>query len=93
MNADALVTFNGPKNTCEVALRGSVSAQAMPSGEVVPYLVDEVKLPKGALFDIVTIPNVNVAEYEQVMAALKAAGYKRVPGIHVGFLTEPGHDR
>jgi len=81
------VTFvNGE---CEVEFAGGARRQSMPCEEVVSFLTATLKLPRGALFDVVTIPDVSEAEYDAVMAGLKAAGYKRVPGIHVGFLTEP----
>ena len=88
MKADVLITFNGPKNICEVALVGA-TPKPLPCTQVVSYLVNDLKLPKGALFDVKTIPDVNVSEYESVMAALKTAGYNLTPGIYVGFLTEP----
>lgn len=93
MKADVLVIFNGPENTCEVVLGGGAPTSLLFT-DVVGYLVNDLKLPTGTLFDITTVPDVKIREYEYVLAALKAAGYRLTPGIHVGFLTEPKrHDR
>jgi hypothetical protein len=61
----------------------------MPCTEVASYLTKTLKLPRGALFDYKTIPDVNLPEFDGVMSELKAAGYQLTPGVHVGFLTEP----
>ena len=87
--ADFVVIFDGPAKTCAISGLADMAPHTMVCEKVAPYLVNTLKLPAGSLFDIKTIPDVNVSEHDQVMSALKAAGYKLAPGVHVGFLTEP----
>jgi hypothetical protein len=71
---------------------GGVPAKTMPCPEVALYLNKTLRMPRGSVLDIKTIPNVDVSQYDQTMAAMSAAGYQLSPGIHVGFLTEPKRD-
>lgn len=89
VSADMVVTFNGPTGSCAISRPGSATTQSMPCLQVPAYVAKTLKLPRGSLFDLVTIPDVNVAEYSQVMSELKAEGYGLTPGVHVDFLTEP----
>jgi hypothetical protein len=88
VKADAVVTFNGPAKRCEVTASGRL-ARSMPCPEVVSYLTQTLKLPPGAYVDEATIPDVDLPEYDRVLARLRDAGYRPTPGVHVGFLTEP----
>ena len=63
----------------------------MPCSQVVGHLTTTLGLQRGALFDVKTIPDVDVREYERVMHGLEQAGFRMTPGIHVGFLTAPKH--
>lgn len=45
---DIVVTFNGPTDSCAVYRPG--------------HVVKTLKLPRGSLFDLVTIPDVNVVD-------------------------------
>ena len=87
--ADVAVTFDGPRNTCEISRPDDANSQSMPCVEVPSYLTKTLKLPRGSSLDYKTIPDVNVPEFDQVTSELKAAGYQLTPGVHVGFLTEP----
>jgi hypothetical protein len=90
VKADAVVTFNGPAKSCEVTAAGG-RPRSMPCSAVVSYLTQTLKLHRGAYVDQATIPDVDLREYDRVMAALKDAGYRPTPGVHTGFLTEPSH--
>ena len=70
-------------------MAGTLRQAAMPCREVLAYLRHEQRVPVTDRFDVNTIPNVDVAEYEEVMSAVQSAGYKLTAGVHVGFLTEP----
>ncbi|MEJ0040235.1 MAG: hypothetical protein WDO68_30105 [Gammaproteobacteria bacterium] len=59
--------------------------------EVVDYVVHTLKLSTDEAFDVDTIPDVDTGEFDRTMAALKTAGFRVTPGVHVGFLTEPKH--
>ena len=87
--AEVVVTFDGPRNACGLSRPGDANSQSMPCIEVTSYLVNTLQLPRGSLFDYKTIPDVNVAQFEQVMSELKAGGYQLTPGARAGFLTEP----
>lgn len=50
-----------------------------------------LKLSTDEAFDVDTIPDVDTGEFDRTMAALKTAGFRVTPGVHVGFLTEPKH--
>jgi hypothetical protein len=89
VKVDAVVTFDGPAKRCQVMVTGDPRPHLMPCRDVVSYLRQTRKLLSGAYVDEQTIPDVDVAEFEQVTSALEAAGYRLPPGVHVGFLTEP----
>jgi hypothetical protein len=61
----------------------------MPCRQVVDYVVHELKLSTDAPFDVATIPDVDTAEFDRTMAALKDAGFRMTSGVHLNFLTEP----
>lgn len=89
VSADIVVTLDGPGNCCAISKPGNAIKQSMPCREVPAYVAKKLKLPRGSLFELETIPDVNAAEFDQVMSDLKSAGYQPTPGIHVEFLTEP----
>ena len=89
MKPDFVVTFDGPNGDCLVAHVVTASAKHIPCDQVVSYVANDLKLPAGALFEIATIPDVRERDFDHVMAALSAAGYKLTPGPHIGFLTAP----
>lgn len=87
--ADVTITFDGPRKTCEIHRVSHADARSMPCIEVASYITRTLQLPKDSRFDYNTLPDVNVAEFDQVISELTAAGYRLTPGVHVGFLTEP----
>jgi hypothetical protein len=89
-----ILTFDGPAHACRVTLSDTSVTKAMPCSQVVLYLSNELKLPKGSSFDWRTITDVDEHEYTQTLKALTEAGYLGTPGTHVNFITEPhsGHD-
>jgi hypothetical protein len=84
-----VVTF--ASTHCEVS-GPRIDRRAMPCRQVVEYVVHELKLSTDAPFDVATIPDVDTAEFDRTMAALKDAGFRMTPGVHVNFLTEPKHN-
>ena len=87
--ADVTITFDGPRDACDIHTVGHAEAHSMPCIDVVSYVTRTLELPNGSRFDYNTIPDVNVTEFDLVMSHLKSAGYELTPGAHVGFLTEP----
>jgi len=86
---DFVLTFDGPQGNCRVALGSQDGVEVLPSADVVGFLSKAPGITRASRFAVITIPNVNESEYDSVMAALKATGYRLTPAVHVGFLTEP----
>jgi hypothetical protein len=86
---DFVLTFDGPNGNCRVTLETHERVETLPCSEVVSFLSEAPGITTASRFEVKTIPHVNVADYDAVMAALKASGYRLTPGVHVGFLTEP----
>jgi hypothetical protein len=89
MKPDFILTFDGPRGNCRVSLGSQETFETLPCTDVVRFLSNVPGITRASRFVVKTIPNVDEAEYDSVMAALKAAGYHLTPGVHVGFLTEP----
>jgi hypothetical protein len=83
--ADVIVTFDGVHHTCTVALYNEPQGNAVPCGDVVPFIRDELRLPSGSIYDILTIASVKEEEIAAVGAKLKGAGYRFIGGRHVPF--------
>lgn len=73
---DAIVTFDGGRHACLVALRGETHGSTIPCGDVVPFLRDELRLPSGSFCEIRSIGAIDKAEMTRVEASLEAAGYR-----------------
>jgi hypothetical protein len=86
---DFVLTFDGPQGNCRVTLGSQGAVEVLACAEVVGFLSKAPGIARASRFEVITIPNVNEAEYDSVMAALKASGYRLTPAVHVGFLTEP----
>jgi predicted small lipoprotein YifL len=78
--ADVSVTLDGKRHTCVVALYNEPQGNAIPCGDVVPFLKDELRLKPGSIYDLHTIPDVDKAEIARVTANLKTAGYRFIGG-------------
>ncbi len=89
MKPDFVLTFDGPNGNCRVALGANERVETLPYSKVLSFLGDAPGITRASRFEVITIPDVNEADYDAVMAALKASGYRLTPGVHVGFLTEP----
>ncbi len=89
---DVIVTFDGGHHGCIVALSTEAQGSAISCGEVVSFIRDELRLPRGAIYDVRTIPDVEQGEMARVGAALDDAGYRFIGGPHAMVLTEPHKD-
>jgi len=74
---DVIVTFDGEHHGCSVALSSEAHGSAISCGDVVPFVRDELRLPRGAIYDVRTIPDVDQGEMARVGAALNDAGYRK----------------
>jgi hypothetical protein len=90
---DVIITFDGERHACVVALFSEAQGSTISCGDVVPFVRDELRLPSGSIYDIRTIPDVDEAEMSSVGASLKSAGYRFIGGTHVMFITGPHKDR
>jgi hypothetical protein len=75
---DAIVTIDGVRHACVVALHNEAQGSTVPCSDVVAFLRDELRLASGSSYDIRTVPDVDAAEVTGVDASLKAAGYRSI---------------
>ena len=74
--ADVTVTMDGVHHVCNVALSKETQASSIACGDIVPFLRDELRLPRGAAYNLRTDQNVDPVELATVSANLKSAGYR-----------------
>jgi hypothetical protein len=87
--ADVTITMDGKHHTCVVALLKEAQGSAVPCGDVVPFLRDELRLQNGSVYDIRTIPDIDAKELAGLGANLKGAGYRFIGGRGDPFMIEP----
>ena len=75
-----IVTIDGARHDCIVALYSEPQGSTVSCGDVVPFVRDELRVASGSIYDIRTVPNVDAAERAGVEAALKNAGYRFIRG-------------
>jgi hypothetical protein len=81
---DVIVTIDGKRHTCVVALLSEAQGSSVPCGDVIPFIRDELRIPSGSVYDMRTISDVDQAEVAGVDAKLKAAGYHLFDGSRKG---------
>jgi hypothetical protein len=79
---DVIVTIDGKRHACVVALLSEAQGSSIPCGDVIPFIRDELRIPSGSVYDIRTISDVDQTEVAGVDAKLKAAGYRLFDGSH-----------
>jgi hypothetical protein len=79
---DAIVTIDGGRHACVVALHSEAQGSTVPCGDVVAFLRDELRLAGGSSYDVRTVADVDAAEVARVDASLKAAGYRSIGRPH-----------
>jgi hypothetical protein len=78
--ADVIVTLDGGRHTCVVALYNEPQGSMVPCSDVVPFIKDELRVASGAVYDVRTIPDVDKDELARVAASLDGAGYRFIGG-------------
>ena len=73
---DVIVTLDGERHSCVVALSSEAQGSAIACDDVVPFVRDELRVPSGSIYDIRTVPIVEQADVAKVEASLKAGGYR-----------------
>jgi hypothetical protein len=76
--ADVTVTFDGKRRKCVVALSKEAQGSSIPCGEVVSFVREELRVPRGAICEVRKIPDVDEAEVAKVSADLNNAGYRLI---------------
>jgi hypothetical protein len=78
--ADVVVTLDGKRHACVVALEKEPQGSTVPCKEAVSFVKDELRVPSGSIYDIQTVANVDNAEIASVRDALNGAGYRFIGG-------------
>jgi hypothetical protein len=86
---DVIVTFDGARHSCVVALYSEPQGSAVPCAELIPFLRDELRVPSGAIYDIRTIPPFDAAEMSKTAATLEGSGYRFIGGRRDMFAPSP----
>jgi hypothetical protein len=77
---DVIVTLDGARHDCLVALYSEEQGNIISCDDVVAFMRDELRIPSGAIYDIRTGPNIDEAQKTKVEASLKGAGYRYIRG-------------
>jgi len=77
---DVIVTFDGERHSCVVALYSEAQGSMVPCTDIVPFIRDELKVASGSIYDTRTIAPVDAAEVAKTTQNLKAAGYRFIGG-------------
>jgi hypothetical protein len=77
---NVIISLDGKTHACVVALYSETNGSSIACADVVPFVRDELRLPRGSIYDIRTISKVADAEVAKVGASLKGAGYRYIGG-------------
>ena len=77
---DVIVTLDGKRHACLVALYSEAQGSIVACEDIVPFIRDELRVSSGSIYDIRTIPDVDPAEMAKVETSLKSAGYRFIGG-------------
>jgi hypothetical protein len=75
-NPAVIITFDGERHTCVVALPSEAQGNIVPCADVVPFTRDELRLASGSIYDTRTIGKFDAAEMAQTTQKLNDAGYR-----------------
>jgi hypothetical protein len=77
---DVIVTLDGKRHACVVALDKEPQGSTVPCKEAVSFVKDELRVPSRSIYDIRTVANVDDAEVVSIRDALNNAGYRFIGG-------------
>ncbi len=86
---DVLITFDGERHTCVVALYNEPQGSLIPCADIIPFMRDELRLASGSIYDTRTIAKVDVAEVGKTIQNLKEAGYRFIGGHAAAAQLDP----
>ena len=75
---DVIVTFDGKRHACLVALPSEQQGSEVSCKEIVSFVKDELRVPSGSAYGIRVVPDFDPAERAGAESALKDAGYRFV---------------
>jgi hypothetical protein len=78
--ADVIVTLDGKRHTCVVALDKEPQGNTVPCKDAVSFVKEELRVARGSIYDIRTVANVDNTEIASVRDALNDAGYRFIGG-------------
>jgi hypothetical protein len=77
---DVIITFDGERHTCVVALPSEAQGSIVPCADVIPFMRDELRLASGSIYDTRMIAKTDEAEVAKTTQNLKDAGYRFIGG-------------
>jgi hypothetical protein len=77
---DVIVTLDGARHDCLVALYSEAQPNIISCDDVVAFVRDELRVPSGSIYDIRADSNSDAAQRTKVEASLKGAGYRYIRG-------------
>jgi hypothetical protein len=72
----AIITFDGERHMCVVALSSEAQGSIIPCADLVPFLRDELRLASGSIYDTRKIGQFDAAEMAKTTQNLNDAGYR-----------------
>ena len=78
--ADVIITFDGARHSCLVALSSEAQGSIIPCADVIPFMRDELRLASGSIYDTRVIGKADEAEVVKTNQNLKDAGYRFIGG-------------
>jgi hypothetical protein len=84
--ADVMITLDGKRHACLVALYKEAQGNAISCADLIPFLQEQLRLPSGSVYDIQAVAGGDEAEMATVAASLKRAGYRFIGGRNVPFV-------
>lgn len=72
----AIITFDGERHMCVVALSSEAQGNIIPCTDVAAFLRDELRLANGSIYDTRTVGKFDPAEMAKTTQSLNAAGYR-----------------
>jgi ABC-type Fe3+-hydroxamate transport system substrate-binding protein len=80
-NPAVIVTIDGARQACVVALAGEPQGSTVPCDDVVPFLRDELRVPSGSTYDIRGAPSADKTALAKVDTSLRDGGYLFIGGL------------
>ena len=71
-----IITFDGERHTCVVALFSEPQGSMVPCADVVSFVRDELRVARESIYDTRTIGTFDAAEMAKTNQSLKDAGYR-----------------